>query len=129
MYLIRAVNAYAALLPLMEQEMPYAAAHTIAETKRTLQPHAEFFAKEEQKLVAQYAARTENGDIQWTAAGSFQFKSQQAAAAYEKKRLELCGVEVEEDLRPVELETPDKIRPMQIEALEGIVRFRERSGT
>ena len=123
MYIIKVVNAYAALLALMDQELPYKDACKIATLKRKLQPHAEFFSKKESELVKTYAETNEKG-IVWTGKGKFRLRPG-AEEEYTRRRLELCAVEVEEEFQEIEIQMPEKIRPIHIEALEGFVKFRE----
>lgn len=123
MYLIKVVNAYAAILALMEQELPYKDAYKIAELKRKLQPHAEFFSKKELDLVNTYAEKTEKG-VAWTGPGKFKLRKG-VEEEYREKRMELCSVEVEEHPQQIEIGMPEKIRPVHIEALEGFVKFKE----
>lgn len=123
MYIIRLVNAYAAVMALMDQELPYKDAYKVAALKRALQPHAEFFSKKEMELVNRYADKTEKG-VAWTGPGRFRLLPG-AEAEYRAKRMELCAVEVEDEIQEIEIQMPEKIRPVHVEALEGFVRFRE----
>ena len=125
MYLVQAVNAYAALLALMNQDMVFQTAHSVALAKKEIAPHAEFFAQEERKLVERYAAK-EDGKIKWTSGTSFQFADEQAAEEYKHARAELCAVSVELNLEKRTVNAPEIIRPIQIEALADILEFRER---
>lgn len=123
MYLIQAVNAYAAVLALMDQELPFQDAYKVAQLKRELQPHAEFFSKKESELVNRYAERNEKGVV-WTGPGKFQLRAG-AEKEYRDKRMELCSVEVEDHPKQIEIGKPEKMRPVHIEALEGFVTFKE----
>lgn len=123
MYLIQAVNAYAAVLALMDQELPFQDAYKVSQLKRELQPHAEFFSKKENELVNRCAERNEKGVV-WTGPGKFKLRAG-AEAEYREKRMELCAVEVEEQIQEIEIGKPEKIRPVHIEALDGFVIFKE----
>lgn len=126
MYLIQCVNAYAAALALMDREWDYQTAHTLVVLKKSLQSHIDFFTKEEMKLVEGFAAKDEKGKIVWTDRGSFQFADPERAEEYAKRRTELGMVEVREKLPPLEAPMPEKIRPVQLEALEGFIHFQDK---
>lgn len=121
--LIRCVTAYAAVSGLMEQEWDYAAAYALTRLRRTLQPHVDFFLQEEGKLVRQYGKKDEEGKVCLTERGTFLFQEPGHAEAYNEKRMALGGVEVELDWSPQTLPRPERIRPAQLEALEGFISF------
>lgn len=121
--LIRCANAWASIHGLMEQEWDYASAHALTQLRRALKPHVDFFIEEESKLIEQYGEKGEDGQVRFTSHGTFLFKDQGQAGAYNAKRLELGGVEVELDWEERVLPCPERVRPVQLEALEGFVRF------
>lgn len=126
MQLSQCVEAYMAVMELSEQAWSYKAAHALLMLKRKLQPHAEFFAKEENGLVEAYAKRDDGGKVVWGKTG-FVLRDEAAAEAYRQRREELGAVEVEIEGLPVQLPLPEKIRPRQLEALEGYIEWSERS--
>lgn len=121
--LIQCANAWAAVQGLMEQEWDYASAHALTQLHRALKPHADFFLAEESKLIEQYGKREKDGRVQLTDRGTFLFKNPGQVGEYNAKRLELGGVAVDLDWGERVLPCPERIRPVQLEALEGFVRF------
>lgn len=121
--LIRCVDAYLAVNGLMEQEWDYESAYTLTRLRRTLQPHADFYIQEENKLTRQYGKKDGEGQVCFTQRGTFLFQDPAQAAEYNAKRLELGGVSVELEWEERTLPCPERIRPVQLEALEGFVRF------
>lgn len=125
MLLIQCVTAYAALVPMAEKEWDYKTAHGLLTLKRRLQGHVEFFTKEEMKLVEEYGEKDKEGKILWTEGGGFRFRDPGKAEEYAAKRRELGAVEIQESWKPIRLPIPDRIKPVQIEALEGFVIWEE----
>ena len=123
--LIRCVNAAMAVNGLMEQEWDYESAYALARLRRTLQPHVDFFVQEEYKLARQYGKKDGEGQVCFTRRGTFLYEDPDQAAEYNAKRLELGAVEVDLEWEETVLPQPERIRPMQIEALAGLVKFEE----
>lgn len=121
--LIRCCAAYLAVQGLMEQEWDYPSAYALTRLRRALQPHVDFFIQEENKLIRQYGKTGEDGQVEYTPNGTFLFRDPTQAGMYNAKRLELGGVEVELDWEERALPRPEQIRPVQLEALEKIIRF------
>lgn len=121
--LIRCVNAYMAVNGLMEVEWDYPSAYILTQLRRALQPHADFFIQEENKLIRQYGQKDREGQVCFTQRGTFLFEDPAQAEEYNAKRQELGAVEVELDWGERSLPCPERIRPTQIEALEGFIRF------
>ena len=126
MVLLEGVAAYMAVESLMEQECPYKTAHALILIKKKLRPHVEFFAQEEKKLVELYGQRDEKGNI-CLEGRSFRFRSDVDPREYERKRAELCDVEIEEVFEKVHAPTPAVISPAHLEALEKFIIFEERT--
>ncbi len=116
MKLIDCVAAYRAVNEMMDQEQDYQTAHALLTLKRALAPHADFCAREELKLVNQYAKKDENG-IVWGKVG-FVFDDPEQAGEYDRKRGELLGVDVNVEKVRLNLKT---VTPAQLEALEGFM--------
>lgn len=123
--LIQCVDAYMAANGLMELEWDYSSAYQITRLRRALQPHADFFIQEENKLTRQYGQKDREGQVCFTPRGTFLLEDPAQAGEYNAKRQELGAVEVELDWEEKVLSSPERIRPVQIEALEGFVRFTE----
>lgn len=123
MYLIQCVNAYMAIRALGECECEYQTAHALVVLKHRLQPHVEFFAKSEMKLVEEYARREEDGKITITENGGFVFSDPALANEYARRRTELGMVLVEEELPVLHVPAPKMIRPVHLEALNGFLDF------
>lgn len=125
--LIRCVNAFMSVNGLMEQEWDYSSAYALTRLRRALQPHVDFFVQEENKLTMQYGKKNEEGQVSFTPRGTFLFEDPAQAGQYEARRTELGNVEVELDWEERTLPQPQRIRPVQLEALEGFVKFEESS--
>lgn len=110
---------------LMEHEWDYPSAYTLTRLRQALQPHADFFIREEDKLVWQYGKKDGEGQVCFTRRGTFLYEDPDQAAEYNAKRLELGAVEVDLEWEETVLPQPERIRPMQIEALAGLVKFEE----
>ena len=114
MYLEQCTAAYAALLSLMKEKMEYKTAHAMVLLKRKLQPHVEFFVKQERKLMDEYAQKDEKGNV---------FRDPEQAGEYAKRRSELCMVPLREKIKRITLPVPEQITPDQLEALEPFFQF------
>ena len=123
MYLIQCVNAYMAIRALEECECEYQTAHSLIALKHRLQPHVDFFIKNEMKLVEEYAKREEDGKITITENGGFAFLDPAMANEYAKRRTELSMVLVEEEIPVLHAPAPKTIRPVHLEALSGFLDF------
>ena len=123
MYLIQCVNAYMAIRALEECECEYQTAHSLIALKHRLQPHVDFFIKNEMKLVEEYARREEDGKITITENGGFAFLDPAMANEYAKRRTELSMVLVEEEIPVLHAPAPKTIRPVHLEALSGFLDF------
>lgn len=121
--LIECVDAYLAANGLMEVEWDYPSAYALTRLRRALQPHADFFIQEENKLTRQYGQKDREGQVCFTQRGTFLFEDPAQAGEYNAKRQALGAVEVELDWEEKALPSPERIRPAQIEALEGFIRF------
>lgn len=128
MYLKQCVDAYAAVLAMMEKEWDYATAHALVTLKRKLQPQADFFTKEELKLAKEYAKLDKKGNIIFTERGTFPFREKEKAQEYAERRTELGMVEAQEDFKPLRVPMPERITPAQLDALEGFLEFEEPEG-
>lgn len=124
--LVKCTAAYMAVNGLMGQEWDYPSAYALTRLQRALQPHADFFIREEDKLVRQYGKKDGEGQVCFTQRGTFLYEDPDQAAEYNAKRLELGAVEVDLEWEETTLPQPERIRPMQIEALEGLIRFEDR---
>lgn len=128
MYLKQCVDAYGAVLDMMEKEWDYKTAHALVMLKRKLQPQVDFFAKEEMKLAKEYAKLDEKGNVILTERGTFPFREKEKAQEYAERRTELGMVEVQEAYTPLRVPVPGRITPAQLEALEGFLEFDEPEG-
>ncbi|WP_299965873.1 hypothetical protein [uncultured Oscillibacter sp.] len=121
--LIRCVTAYAAVCGLMEQEWDYESAYALTQLRRALQGPVDFFLREEGKLVDRYGKKDRKGNVCLTERGGFLFWDPAQAGEYQEKRMELGGVETQAEWTPQTLPRPERIRPAQLEALEGFISF------
>jgi len=123
--LVRCVDACLAVNGLMTQEWDYPSAYALTQLRRALQPHADFYIREENKLTLQYGKKDEEGQVCFTPRGTFLCQDPAQAGEYEARRRELGAVEVELDWEERTLPQPERIRPAQLEALEGLLKFEE----
>lgn len=128
MYLKQCVDAYGAVLDMMEKEWDYTTAHALVTLKRRLQPQADFFAQEEMKLVKEYGKTDANGKVVFTERGTFMFREQELAEEYAERRVKLGMVEVQEEYKPLRVPMPERITPAQLEALGNFLEFGEERG-
>lgn len=122
MLLIQCVTAYTAVLQLMDAECEYKTAHALLMLKRALQPHVDFFSAKEMELVDAYAVKNEKGKVAMTE-GKFQLADAYAASNFKAAKDELCGLEIELDWKIRKVAPPKQIRPVHLEALEGLLEF------
>ena len=111
MYLIECANAYLAAVQLQQKEMDYQTAFAVMMVKKQLQSHVEFLQNEEK------------GNIKWTERGTFPYRDADAAAGYQRERRALGMTQVEDDFTVQHAPVPEKITPMQLEALEKFIVF------
>lgn len=128
MKLKQCVEAYTAILELIEKEWSYQTAHALVTLKRELKPHVDFYAQEEMRLVEKFAAKDEKGNILWTGNGTFSFMEKSMALEYAKQRETLGNVEVQEDFRKIKAPAPERIKPSQLDALIGFIEFESGEG-
>lgn len=126
MKLIDCVNAYSAVLALMEKDCNYQTAYALVRLKRKLQPHVEFFLSEENKLVDRYAEK-KDGKVAWTPRGTFKFERPEMAVEYDSKRTELAEIGVYEAFEKVRLFLPETalVKPIHLEHLIDFAIFEE----
>ena len=115
MYLIECANAYLAAVQLQQKEMDYQTAFAVMMVKKQLQSHVEFLQNEELKLAEKYAEKDEKGNIP--------YRDADAAAGYQRERRALGMTQVEDDFTVQHAPVPEKITPMQLEALEKFIVF------
>ena len=123
MLLAKAFIAFTAVSQLMETECDYQTAYELLHIKKKLQEHAEFFYQKEQELIAKYGKKNEQGTVELDPKGTFTAAGAEEALAFNREKLELGKVEVHWGDKPKQLPKPEKIRPVTIEALEGIIEF------
>lgn len=106
-----------------EDTMDYQTAFAMMMVKKQLQSHVEFLQSEELKLAEKYAEKDEKGNIKWTERGTFPYRDADAAAGYQRERRALGMTQVEDDFTVQHAPVPEKITPMQLEALEKFIVF------
>lgn len=125
MRLLQCVNAYTAIQSMMSDELDYQTAYALVVLKKRLQPHVEFYRKEELKLVDCYAEKDDEGNIRWHDTNRFGFKDQKLAAEYATKFNDLCAVVVQWKYDPLVVPIPERIKPSALEALEEFLSFKD----
>lgn len=129
MVLIQCVNAYMAVQTLMDREVDYQTAYAVVMLKKQLQGPVEFYRDEERRLMEEYAARDDRGEIIWKGNGRFVLQDPGTAEEYSRKRKELGMVDVQKEFTRMRVPEPEKIRPAILEALEEFLIFGEGDGT
>lgn len=123
MNLTQCVNAYMAVETMMDQELDYQTAYALVCLKKDLQNPVAFYQREECRLMEQYAARDDKGEIIWKGDGRFVLRDPQGGETYREQRKELGMVEATPAITPRRVRLPDRIRPAVLEALEGFLIF------
>lgn len=126
MKLLKAVEAHRAVCEEMGRETGFAFAHALCMAKAELDPHVQFFAKEEMALIQKYAETNEDGGV-LDQDGSFKVKPGEAENFF-KAKAELDAVEVE--VEKVKVSTPpERISGKALELLLEVMDFQdEREG-
>ena len=125
MIMMQCVNAYMAVQTLMDREMDYQTAYALVCLKKELSGPVEFYKREERRRMDEFAARDEDDKGIWNEGGRFQLRDPEAAQLYRSKRAELDMVEIKQNIIPVRVPRPDRIKPAVLEALDGFLIFEE----
>lgn len=125
MKLAECVKAYGVVLELSGREWDYKTAYALVTLKKRLEEPVGFYSREEMKLVAEYAAKDEKGNVCLDERGTFTFAQPERGGEYIRKRQELGQVEADWPHKPLRAPAPDHIQPAQLEALEGFLTFEE----
>ena len=96
----------------------------MVKVKQATQAEMDCYAAEEQKLVEQYAARDESGNIV-IRNGRFAFQNPEDRPAYEAARNKLGETVTDISLPRLTATPPDNITPEALEALSVFIKFRE----
>lgn len=123
MLILKAVAAYMAAMQLMEQELDYKTAHALVLLKSRLQPHVDYYSHEEMKLAQAYGRKDEDGRLDMNDAGRFTLESPEAAEEFNRKKLELAQVEIQEEWEKLRVPQPERIKPAVLEALQDFLEF------
>lgn len=124
MYLIECINAYIAATQMQQKETDYQTAYALLRVKRELQTQVDFFREEELKLIKKYARTDESGQIQWLENERFAFEDAASAEEFKREREKLCMTQTDEP-DTLHAPIPERISPVQLEALEKFIRFGE----
>lgn len=123
MIAIQAITAYTAVTQLMDQECDFQTAYELLQIKKKLEEPAEFFKNNEHALMLKYADKNEEGAVTVDAEGRFTISGAEEVKKYAEERLNLGKVEINWPHKPVTIKRPEKIKPVMLEALEGIIEF------
>lgn len=128
MKLIDIVLACSALEEATALRLPYPKARQLASAARRAKEEMEFFSTEEQKLVARYAAKDENGRPKING-GRVSFDASECVRGYKAEIAELEQLDVEWEIPPVTLTIGDmgaqSISANTIGLLAGIINWEE----
>ena len=111
------IKAYKALIKLGQQDLPIKLAFDLFKIKQALQPQWDFQVDEENKLAANAKINSD---------GSVTFDTPEAAEAFRKKLRELGDIDVDLNVKPVQipLSIPGLTLSMDdIDALDCFVQF------
>ena len=123
MTLTKIMAAWGALERLMQQPNSYKMAYGLTKVKKELEPNVEFYRDKFRELIDTYAERNDKGDIEFSDKGDFRV-SNENISDFVAKSNELGAVEV--DIEPYKIDDcPQTISGADLEALEGIIEFKE----
>lgn len=125
MRLEQCVKAYWTVMELSGKDWDYKTAYALVTLKKRLEEPVSFYNREELKLVEEYGAKDEKGNIRVDGRGTFTFAQPERAGEYIQRRQELGQVEADWLHKPLHAPAPDSIKPSQLEALEGFLEFEE----
>ena len=125
MDLISAAKRYLVLESLSKKELPYDLALAVFLIRKDLAPHLEFLTREEGALLEEYAQKGEDGRPVLTERGSFLFADPGRGQEFRERRDALYRTEVLADYRPKRAKPPRSIAPAELEALEGLIDWRD----
>lgn len=128
MTILQYVTAYVALQGLLNVPCDYQSAHALAMLKNTLQPHADFYFQEEQRLAQAHGEQDKAGKLVLSPQGSFRFRSPDHARCYQEEKAELDATAVP-DVSQVTVRPPETITPLHVEALEKFLHFKPEACT
>lgn len=119
-----AVRAHMAAKEMSRQLLPYSLAIALVKVKQATQAEMDCYAAEEQKLVEQYAAKDDDGNITLRN-GRFTFRNPEDRPAYEAARNKLGETITDISFPRLTATPPDNIAPEALEALSVFIRFKE----
>lgn len=108
-----------------KKEWRYDLALAIYLVKKDLFPHVLFFTQNEMNLMKEYAKKGEDGKPVLSENGSFPFEDPNKAAEFYQKRDSLYYTEILDGYVPKKACAPDSISPAELEALEGLIEWRD----
>lgn len=131
MKLIELLNALIPLRALTETRFTsFKKSRELAILRKKVEFEADFYSKEEKKIVETYAAKNENGEPIILEGGRIQLKDLEAKIAFDKEITNLRELEIS-DIEKVKLSESDfadtsKIpTPYELIALESVIEFLE----
>ena len=131
MKLVEIINAVIPLRNLSEVRFTsFKKAREIALLRKKVEEEADFYSKEETKIVEQYAVRNEKGEVDFLDGGRIKLKTKEDKEAFEKAIAELRSLEIE-GIKKVVLcdadfaEAKRAPTPNELLALEAVIDFKE----
>ena len=116
-----------ALAELKKMRLPYDTARDVHKMYKTLEAEYQFFAQEEEKLIAEYAEKDKNGKPKITDNGRVTFADIKTKIAYSERLAELGATDAKVEIPFISLSGSDigeqRIAPETIEALEDFITF------
>lgn len=122
--MMEAVKANLAAQEMGRQILPYTLALAMVKVKQATQAEMDCYAAEEQKLVEQYAAKDDDGNITLRN-GRFVFRNPVDRPAYEAARKRLGETPTDISLPRLTATPPENITPAALEALSIFIHFQE----
>jgi len=123
MTLKEAMAAQKALDSLMQEQHSYKLAYGLAKAKKKLASSVEFYAEKERELFNQYAEKDDSGNIKINDVGELRIPTEHLSE-FIAKHNELDAVDIEFEVCHID-DFPETIRGADLEALEGVVEFKE----
>lgn len=117
------LTAWGAIDRLMQESHSYKIAYGVMKVKQSLLPSMEFYQEKEREIIDTYADKGEDGTTIFSDKGDFRV-SRDKIDEFMAKQNELMSLEVDFEPRKID-DCPQTISGADLEALEGIIEFKE----
>lgn len=117
------LTAWGAIDRLMQEPYSYKIAYGVMKVKQSLLPSMEFYREKEREIIDTYADKGEDGTTIFNDKGDFRV-SHDKLDEFMAKQNELMSLEIDFEPRKID-DCPQTISGADLEALEGIIEFKE----